>query len=179
MENDLILFCTRLWDINKTKDTTIPEINEKRISIIQQIRRHFPKKAIAGVSDSPIARKMCPDLILSHSITNRKSFIKIMNCATICIASTGLHKSTGWRFAEYIAAGKAIISEPLFFSIPGDFAEKKNYIAFNTSDQLVSAIDYLLSQPQVVYKMKMNNLLYFHHYIRPDSLVLNALSSII
>lgn len=36
----------------------------------------------------------------------------------ICITTTGLHRSIGWKFAEYIAASKAIVTEKLNYS-PG------------------------------------------------------------
>lgn len=39
--------------------------------------------------------------------------MRLMKQSRICIATTGLHDSIGWKFAEYVVAGRTIVIEPL------------------------------------------------------------------
>ena len=175
---ETVLLSTRLWDYSGVS-CRVEEINETRIEAVKAIRKNFNQYAIAGFCDSPLARKRCPELILPDTMTKRRHFIELMNHASICIATTGLHRSTGWRFAEFIAAGKAIISEPLLFATPGNLKEGKNYLSFDSIDQLISSADYLLSHPQSIRNMEKENLDYYYHFLRPDVMIFNAIKPFI
>ena len=102
-----------------------------------------------------------------------------MNRSSICITTTGLHRSTGWKFAEFVAAGKAIVSEPLAFFAPGGMSANRNYLPFESTDRLLSAIDDLLSHPRAIRDMEKENTDYYSHYLRPDALVFNAIEQYI
>ena len=162
-----ILYSTRLW---KGHD----ELNESRIMLAYKLREHFDG-AIAGVSDSPLSRKLCPDLILPHKVTRRKNFIDLINCSAVCITTTGLWNSTGWRFGEFVSAGKAILSEPLHFKVPGDFQEGKNYLAFSSIDDALCKCEMLLRDPYKRMAMEIQNLDYYFQYLKPDVLIMNTL----
>ncbi|MBQ7731691.1 MAG: glycosyltransferase family 1 protein [Lentisphaeria bacterium] len=169
-----ILFCTRLWE-QKDCSSPVDELNSLRIKATMAIRNTFKDRAVAGVYDSALARQMCPELILPGTITKRKHYLELMNQSSVCITTTGLHRSTGWRFAEYVAAGKAIISEPLFFSPPGDLSVGKNYLTFNSADSLLASVDHLLSHPRAIRDMEKENIDYYYRFLRPDVLVFNAI----
>lgn len=93
----------------------------------------------------------------------------------ICIATTGLFGSIGWKFAEYVAGSRAIISEPLNYSIPGNFTNGVNYYDFLNKDDLLNNIQTLLSNKDIVKNMMYNNFLYYNQYVKPENLVLNTL----
>ena len=111
-------------------------------------------------------------------MTQRYNFINLINRSLICITSTGLHRSIGWRFGEFVAAGKAILSEPLHFAIPGNFQEGKNYLSFNSIDEVVDKCDDLLCNPDKIHAMEYENFYYYFHYLKPDILILNTLKQI-
>ena len=163
-----ILFCTRLWE---NQD----EINDTRIRLIRRLKKDFKSDVISGVKDTPLARKSCKDLILPDQVANRKNFINLINCSSVCITSTGLDRSIGWRMGEFVSAGKAILSEPLHFSVPGDFQEGKNYLSFNSVDEAIEKCNYLLSLDDKRHTMEMENLHYYFHYLKPDVLIFNTL----
>lgn len=173
-----ILCYTRLWD-QKNTHSPVEGLNETRITVIRELRRVFHGNVIAGVADSPLSRKMCKDLILSHKITNRHNYLQLVKKTSVCITTTGLHDSTGWRFGEFVACGKAIVSEPLFFAVPGLFCEGKNYLPFSTTEQLIDNCDFLLSHPEERKKIEHNNINYYFHYLRPDVLIWNTIRQVI
>ncbi|MBE6379737.1 MAG: hypothetical protein E7047_02270 [Lentisphaerae bacterium] len=162
-----ILYSTRLWD-------GWDELNENRIMLAYKIRKFFTN-AIVGIVDSPLARKLCPDLILPHKITRRKNFIDLINSSAVCVTSTGLWNSAGWSLGEFVAAGKAILSEPLHFKVPGDFREGKNYLTFNSADDVLSKCEMLLKDPHKRMTMEMENRDYYSQYLQPEVLVMNTL----
>lgn len=98
-----------------------------------------------------------------------------MKKTDICIGTVGLHDSIGWKTAEYVALGKAIVCEPFRYSVPGEFLVEKNYLEFSTSDECVEAIQKIIENPNLVYQMKLNNLLYYYRYLKPDMMVKRTL----
>ncbi len=169
-----ILFCTRLWNRNETH-SPVDFLNDKRIQVILSLRKAFPNNIIAGVKDSSLSRKLCKDLILPSKITRRNCYLNLVSDSSVCIATTGLHRSIGWKFGEYVASGKAIVTEPLSYLIPGDFHDGKNYLSFASTDDLIDRCDYLLSNPEKRREMEMNNIDYYIHNLRPDVLIWNTL----
>lgn len=168
-----ILFLSRLWSGYENI-----EINNMRINIIRQLRERYPQNFIGGQQSSDLVRKLCPDLLMPRFAVFRNKYLKIMQESDICIASTGLDRSIGWKTGEYIAASKAIISEKLYYSVPGDFIEGKNYLAYNSVEECVSSVDMLMNDHAFIQKMSKNNREYYNSYLKPEKLVLNALNKI-
>lgn len=119
------------------------------------------------MADSPVSRVLCPDLILPQQLTNRRQYIKLMKQSSICIATTGLHGSIGWKFAEYIVAGKAVVSEPLNYEVIGEFCEGRNYYSFHNSSECIQMVERLLSNSDSYNTMKRLNKHYYINYAHP------------
>ena len=101
-----------------------------------------------------------------------------MKASDICIASTGLHGSIGWKTAEYVAASKAIVSEPLNYKVTGNFIPGENYLEFSGIDECLSALDALSSSPEKLYEMKKKNHEYYKRYLAPVELVKRSLETV-
>ena len=93
-----------------------------------------------GVPDTDFSRQYAPDLILGYKDTNKSEYINKVKNTSICIATTGLHDSIGWRLGEYVSASRAIISQPLKYDLPGNFCVNKNYLEFDTINELIENI---------------------------------------
>ncbi len=94
------------------------------------------------------------------------------------MATTGLHNSIGWKFGEYVAASRAILSEPLIYGLPGNFEHGKNYLPFNNEDELLHKTYSLLKNKDELLDMMNSNFHYYNNFLRPDKLVLNTLLKI-
>lgn len=177
-----ILFTARVYnpdENNINNDENLKEerkfINNMRIECIKKLRKEFGKNFIGGISSDDYAVEHYSDCIIDSSLTNRKSFMKLIKDSGICIATMGLHQSNGWKLAEYIAAGKAIVSEKLYYDVPGNFEVKRNYLDFETADECVEQTAKLVANPDTAYSMKVNNYNYYHNFLRPDRLIFNSL----
>ncbi len=190
-DNLRILFYARLWDVSSlpslahASDAAIAYrqymldewqgINESRIQIIRSLSKEYGKAFCGGIQNSALAEKMCPDLILPVSSVRKKYYLDKMKSSDICIGSMGLHKSTGWKTGEYIAAARSIVAEKLKYDVPGDFNDGMHYIPFSTADECVEAVGRLYSNPDMVYEMKKANEDYYRNYLKPDVQIMNTL----
>lgn len=179
-----ILFMVRLWDpegnelkdLSKNKVEERKYINDVRVKCIEKCRKEFGNKFLGGLIPNAYSIKNYPKLLIKDKgIAKRDSYLKIMKKSDICIATTGLHKSIGWKFGEYVAASRAIVSEKLNYKLPGDFEKNKNYLEFNTADQCIDNTYKLLDNHDFRFAMMKENHKYYHHYVAPDKLVLNTL----
>jgi hypothetical protein len=183
-----ILFMARMWDVDgdyagqlsSVKKEERAHINEFRAKCIRLCRREFGPAFFGGVSRSDFAARRYPDLVIEdRSLTKRNHYMKRVKQSAICIATMGLHESIGWKFAEYVAASRAIVTEELRYELPGGFAEGRNYVAFRTPEECVGKIHLLRNDDEYRYRMMVNNYNYYHHYVRPDRQVLCSLLSVL
>ncbi len=173
-----VLFLTRLWDPSECSEIHREErikINADRIAIIKALKERYGENAIVGINDTPFSRSVAPELIMDGSFTKRKNYLKLLHESDICIASTGLHGSIGWKTAEYVAAAKAIVSEPLMYTVTGNFEVGKNYLSYTDPDSCLQAVDKLFNDPEFMYEIKKNNEKYYRSYLSPEVLVENTL----
>lgn len=177
-----ILFLTRLWDpkecVHENYIEERKKINEERIALIRALRERYGSNIVAGLNDSPLSRELAPDLIVSDKYTKRKNYLKLMKASDICIASTGLHGSIGWKTAEYVAASKAIVSEPFNYEVTGNFVSGENYLEFSGIKECLDALDALSSSPEKLYEMKLKNHEYYKRYLAPVELVKRSLETV-
>ena len=101
--------------------------------------------------------------------------MKLLKTNVICVSSEGLHHSIGWKFAEFVAASKAIITDKLRYSLPGDFEKNKNYLEYNNINELINQTSSLLKNKPLINQMEIENHNYYKKYVQPDQLVLNSL----
>jgi hypothetical protein len=97
----------------------------------------------------------------------------------ICVASTGLHGSIGWKMGEYVAASRAIVTEIMRYEVPGDYTEGRHFLSFDTPAQCLAHIDSLVDDETRRREMMRANHDYYQEWLRPDKLVAHALSQFI
>lgn len=181
-EQPNIIFCTRLWNPAETEDCkeaqTRFEINKMRMEIVEHIQKQYGSNFVGGIRIDDYSKKVCPsNLLLAKSISHQANYIKLMKQADICVGSMGLHESIGWKTGEYIAASRAIINEKFHYQVPGDFEIGRNYLSYETTEECLAAIQYLIDKPHKIREMQEYNNKYYIKYLRPDKLVWNALNS--
>ncbi|MCL5734673.1 MAG: hypothetical protein M1274_03640 [Actinobacteria bacterium] len=173
-----VIFMARTWDPSSPEVSSIEfaderrRINEMRAACIRACREAFGEVFLGGFARLEHALREFPDCVVPTRVpTNRSAFLRLLKQATICVATTGLHDSIGWKMAEYVAASRPIVSEPLRYLLPGGFAPGKNYTEFHNPRSLVSAIDGLLRDKEERLAMATSNATYYHEWVRPEALV--------
>ncbi len=179
-----VLFFTRLWDASCYKESdpayyeSVEKINADRIRLVTELRQAYGERFIGGIQFSHDALKRCPKLVAPIGATKRRNYLRKMHQAEICIGSTGLHDSIGWKTAEYVAGARAIVAETFRYQVTGNFTEGVNYLPFETVEECLIAVDKLMKHPDAIHAMQQANKAYCERYLRPDALVRNALEII-
>lgn len=181
-----ILFMVRLWNVEGDFQGQLSEekkeerayINDFRATCIRLCREAFGPQFFGGVSPSTFAETFYPDLVIDKKLTNRHHYLNKMKNSAICIATMGLHQSIGWKFAEYVAASRAIVTEDITYQLPGNIREGQNYLVFKTPEACVEQINYLIQHEDLRYQMMKANQDYYQNYVRPDVLIWNSLNAI-
>ncbi len=163
-----ILFLTRLWDPanvrSEEKKAFRQQLNNTRIDTVKLLRKkQFSGRLLAGMEDTPLAREICPELIVPRSTTGKKNYLHQLSKADICIATSGLENTIGWRIAEYVAFSKAIVSEPFNVAVP-EFYEGEHYSPFTTD--IIDKVDALLYNRKYL-QMQEHNYAYYQKYMEP------------
>ncbi|WP_289004874.1 hypothetical protein [uncultured Parabacteroides sp.] len=178
-----ILFIPRLWEVDEQLSPSLNQereyINQMRIRIVRNLKKIYPHNFVGGIQYSKLAKNICGDLIVPRWYTMRSYYLNLMKSSDICIGSMGLHESISWKTGEYIAASRAIVNERLHYEVVGPFNEGVNYLSFDSVDQCIQQVSFLMEHPDVVYSMKKENERYYKEYLRPDKLVSNAIKSVL
>ncbi|MBH79054.1 MAG: hypothetical protein CMQ49_00905 [Gammaproteobacteria bacterium] len=173
-----VMFLTRTWEPDDSRGHGMPrreEINEMRAECISRLRSAFGERCIAGFSRTAYAERHYPQLLAPVS-SNKVDYLKLMrDFATVCIATTGLHGSIGWKLGEYVAHSKAIVSEPLDYLVPA-FSKGKHYLEFTSARACVDLVLDLVNDPAKCMNMRQANRTYYAEYLRPDRLVARTLT---
>jgi hypothetical protein len=77
----------------------------------------------------------------------------------------------GGRLGEFVAASKAIVTDPLGCELPGDFAAGTNYLTYESVDECVERVRELAYDRAALVAMQEANYRYYRAYLRPDMLV--------
>jgi hypothetical protein len=160
-------------DAQKIQDRI--NVNENRARIIRLMKGTLGVRFTGGFADSKFCRDQYPDLLVAPEVTHQQQYLLRLKTMPICIATSGLHGSIGWKFAEYVAFARAPVSEALTYSVPGPFAPDRNYLPFTSPAQCLNAAIKLIEDRSLRQELMRNNAAYYQSHLRPDSLVRNAL----
>ncbi len=177
-----VLFMTRAWDPHDAPDRPKEKIaermliNETRARCIELLRDRFGSGFLGGFAHTDYAaRNYGSALLQDREASGKENYIKLLRGHAVCVATTGLHGSIGWKMGEYVAFSKAIVSEKLNYQVPGDFKAGKNYLEFSEPEQCVEAVAELLSNAHLRHGMMKANHLYYLTFLKPDRMIKRTL----
>jgi hypothetical protein len=177
-----VLFVARAWDPAELGNAPADKIadriaiNDRRAACIRALRDRFGPKFVGGFIPSYFARATYPDLTDVPGVDGHKGrYLATARQIPICIATDGLHGSTGWKFAEYMAMARAIVSEPLRYVAPGDLAEGIHYLSFDSVSECVGHVTRLMEDRDLRFNMMTANASYYREFVRPDAIVRQSL----
>ena len=178
-----VLFMARAWDpeneppgLSAEVKAERKQINEMRACCIELLRKELGSYFCGGFVQTKYALDNYKRLILENAwISGKKNYLSVLRQFPICIATTGLHGSIGWKMAEYVAFSKAIVSEVLNCGVPCGFVKDKNYLEFDTPELCLQQAKKLLEDSERRQKMMVDNWEYHKAHLVPDKLVLRTL----
>jgi hypothetical protein len=181
-----VLFMVGLWDpahaarLDPSRAPEFEAINRTRAGYVRQLRAALPGAFYGGVQRSAFARREAPDALLPDGgVASKRRYLERVREYPICVATTGLHGSNGCKLAEYVSLSRAILSEPLQYVVPGDFAPGRNYLPFETPDECVRGALRLFHDGALRTDMMRANHAYYNAWLRPDAMAAHVVSGIL
>ena len=177
------IFLTRLWDPDDRADR--PEdrredrrqISQMRVACVEALRRRFGDRVTGGLQPNSYAQRHWPSLVADPVLCRRDRFLAQLDRHDVCIATDGLYGSVGWKFAEYVAKGRAIVTEPLRYELIGPIAPPTNYLEFEDPGKCVENVEALFDDEALRTSMMRANSEYFQEYGLPEKLISHALAA--
>jgi hypothetical protein len=152
-------------------------INETRARCLRLLKDALGPRFMGGFRPNRFTQEHYADLVVPAGSTSQQNYLRTVKSFPICVASTGLHGSTGWKLAEYVAFSKAILSERLVYDTPGTFEPGRNYIEFTSAEECLNGAVRLIEDTALRQQIMQNNAAYYRTYVRPEALVRNALTT--
>lgn len=179
-----VLFLTRLWNTANAREFAgmrrHSEVDAMRIACIKALKAELGSAFVGGIAPGPVAARQCdPDLLADPRLVTKRAYMALMKSTPICITTTGLFDSNGWKLGEYVAHSKAILCEPLVHDVPGDFSAGENYLEFTSADECVEQAVLLMTDSRRRERMMLRNFHYYQNFLKPEWLVFNTLAQVI
>ena len=169
------IFLARTWDpeeVPPLPEAAVREMNDLRAGCIRLLRARLGARFLGGFERSAYALAHYPDCVVAEGMsTRRRDYLRRVREYAVCVATNGLWDSIGWKFAEYMALGKAIVCEPMKFEVPGGLAPGRNFLEFSTPQDCAARVAGLLECREARRRMNEANAAYFREFASPDAVV--------
>jgi hypothetical protein len=170
-----IVFQPRLWDTEPGSRDQFDVANEDRIALVQALRRAFPnERATIGLLRSGTAAEMAPDLRLPEHVRAGR-YLQQLRASVVAVNCVGLSGSVGWKLAEYLAAGNAIVSQPLEKQFLSPLVDGVHYLSYQSPEECVEQCRRLMTDRALSRRMSEVNRQYFLDWVSPPAHVMHLL----
>lgn len=173
----VVVFQTRVWAPSETSDD-VDRLNHFRTQLLRSLRKAFPGRFRGGLVPYPYARRHYPDLLTTEAI-DAPDYIQFSRRTLIAISTTGLHHSVPFKLAEYMAASRCIVSEPLRNTFPTPLTADDQYVEFTTPEGCIEQCDRILSDTAFANALRMSAWDYFQRELRPARHMANILECVV
>ena len=169
--DNTILFQTRVWELHEAPDDEA--INEQRISLLRALKREFGGRVVGGLVPTPYASKTYPDLITNQPC-RMPQYIRWSKRPLIGIYSRGLFGAIAAKMAEYLAASKCIVSEPIDNQLP---VPLDHISVYRSECECLEACDRLLSDASLAQYQRQQSWKYYEAHVAPPAHMAELLAS--
>lgn len=173
-KTEAVVFQPRLWDAGPEYSGVFDRANEDRIATVSALRSRFPNCETVGLIHTDFARRIAPDLLLTRKVLTAEYHAQLRS-AEIGVNCSGLSGSVGWKLAEYLAAGAAVVSQPIEKIFLAPFEAGKNYLPYSSPDACVEQCERLLRDKELAAQMREANQHYFRSWVEPSAHALRLL----
>jgi Glycosyl transferases group 1 len=170
-----IVFQPRLWPTTPGSGDQFDVANDDRIATVLALRRAFPHERAIGLVHSEVAAAMAPELLLPEHVRTGKYHAQLRQ-ARIAVSCVGLSGSVGFKFGESMAAGTAIVSQPISHEFLAPIIEGVHYLAYRSPEECVDVCRRLMSDRALVARMHEVNRRYFLDWVDPSAHVAHLLT---
>lgn len=147
------------------------ETNQKRALFINTCKSKDNLKFEGGFAARSNGDNLSfENLVYSKKIPLKIYLKKIKNSAFV-FNTPAVVSCHGWKLAEFLALGKAIISTSHFNVMPSDLQNNIHVLYADDESQLLDKIDKLINNEDLKRNLEMGSRLYFDEYLAPEKVI--------
>ena len=168
-----VLYQVTAWNPAESADSAGREwLNDRRAALVVALREAFGDRFVGGFVPTEHALHRYPELVTNFP-SGRLEYLDLIRQCRVVVSGVGLHGSNPWKLAEYLAASRAIVAEPLQSEIPESLDPVVHW--FEQPEQCVGICERLLSDQTATAEHQRKAGEYWRRYVRPDQLLMNRL----
>lgn len=160
-----VFFIASLWK----KEKNLNDIRANFIRACQKVEKINFEGGFAPRKNNDIPGY--EHLTLKSRVTNAEFLEKTYDSLFVFNAPS-VGGCNGWRLAEYLIMGKAILSTPLVRLMPGNFVTNQQFLLTDgTEEDMQRQINYLVSNPQLLSDLQKNAKKYYLEELSPGKVI--------
>jgi hypothetical protein len=160
-------FQSRIWEQHSLGADSPEQINRPRVELTRLLKKEFGAAFHGGIVPTEGARRYCPNE-LSAQPKRRSAYVAQSKRIMIGIYTRGLHHSTAFKLAEYLASSKCIVAEPLRNELPIPLVAGRNYLEFSSPEECIDRCNQIIKDEALANQMRKDNWDYYQREVRPD-----------
>jgi hypothetical protein len=165
-----ILFQTRVWPPEDAPGDEL--VNEQRVGLLRALKREFGDRVQGGIVPTPYALRYYKELVTAGP-SRQSQYIRWAKKPLIGIYSRGLFGSVAFKLAEFLAASKCIVSEPIGNQLS---APLEHLSIYRSEDECLTACEMLLSNKSLADFHRDQSWSYYTRCVQPRAHMLDLLS---
>ena len=150
-------------------------VNQQRASLVRRLRAELGERFAGGIVPDEYSNQHFRDVLTGRS-TSRRDYLDGMQRARVVVYTEGLVGSAGWKLAEYLAAGRAIVMQRLPCELAEPLVDGRDALMFDTHDECVAACRGLLDDPARAEALGAAAQQYYRRWLDPAENVLRMLT---
>jgi hypothetical protein len=173
-----VLLQTRLWGDDEVRgEDTAAAVNAERIALTRALKTTFGERFVGGIVPTATGRELAPDLVVPTSVRSGH-YARLVRAASVGIYVRGLHHSTAFKLAEYLASGCAVVGHELRNRFATPFEPGTHYASFDTVERCVAHCDELLTRPERQREIAEAGHAYYLADVAPEAQLRRALAQL-
>lgn len=155
-----------------------PETNNNRALFIKSCKDNTKVSFEGGFAARKDGNNLgLDDLVYSQRISLKIYLQKIKKSAFV-FNTPAVLSCHGWKLAEFLALGKAIITTHHYNKLPAELLANKHVLYVNNSDDIKEAINKLTTDVDLKRKLELESREYFDKYLAPEKVITRLLEKI-
>lgn len=167
---DYVFFASTLW-------RNEPGTNACRLNFVQACKSLRWLRFAGGFAPRSDGITLCPANHIMRERCSLSHYVEQMHRSAVAFNTPAVLQCHGWKLAEFLAMGKAIISTPLSRDLPAPLIHGEHlHIVDGSQESIADAIQELCRNHDYRHRLERNSRLYFDSNLSPRRAIERLLS---
>ncbi|KQB41585.1 glycosyltransferase [Flavobacterium aquidurense] len=153
------------------------ETNNNRALFIETCKKNKNIDFEGGFVSRSNGDNLGYDALIYSKIIPLKTYLKKLKNSAFVFNTPAVLSCHGWKLAEFLALGKAIITTSHYNKLPADLINEKHLLYAETEEEINKAIEKLTTDSSFKRKLELESRNYFEIYLTPQKVIKRLLEN--